>query len=152
MSLVPPLRNVTGRFLPIGTILVGLAACTGGSTDTATIPTASYGCLDDSKACIDHRQAALKGLLADKSNGWVRHQATPESYAAGVRLYAFKQRKRELSCDDLAHGRREADGAGPALRGAAGRLTPAQISRGAMFATEVSRELAGEMGRRRCRA
>ena len=151
MIRVPSIPCAMLRLPAIGTLLLGLAACTGGSTDTVNIPKASYGCLDDSKGCIDQRQAALKGLLADKSNSWVRQPASPEAYATGVRMYAFKTRKRELSCDDLAHGRREADGASPALRGSAGRLTPAQISRGAMFATEVSRELANEMGKR-CRA
>ena len=151
MIRVVPLQRVLSRLFLAGTIVLGLAACTGGATDTSNLAGPGYGCLDDSKGCIDQRQAALKSLLADKSHAWVRHPASAESYAAGVRLYAFKTRKRELSCEDLAHGRREAEGAGPVLRGAAGRLSPAQISRGAMFATEVSRELAGEMGRR-CRA
>jgi hypothetical protein len=114
--------------------------------------TASTGCVDDSKECIDRRAAALRGMMADKDRRWVREPASPESYASGVRLFAYKSRKRDLSCDELAHGRREADAAPVSLRGpAAAGLTPAQISRGSMLAAEVSRELAAEM-KRRCKA
>ena len=51
------------------------------------------------------------------------------------------------------HGRREADGAAKSLRGPDGQgLSPAQISRASMFATEVSKELTTEMRARRCKA
>jgi hypothetical protein len=109
----------------------------------------SYGCVDDSPRCIGERQAALKNLLADKSRNWVRQPASAEAYASGVRMFAFKQKKTELACDELAIGQREAGAAQPTLRAAAGRgLSPAQISRGAMFAGEVGKELAKEQGRR----
>ena len=67
-----------------------------------------------------------------------------------MRLFALKSKKKELTCDELAHGRNEADRAPGVLRGARGNLTPAQVSRGIMLASEVSRELAAEM-KRRCR-
>lgn len=112
----------------------------------------SNTCVDDSKDCIDRRAAALRTMMADKDRRWVREPATPESYASGVRLFAYKSRKRDLSCDELAHGRREADAAPVSLRGpAAAGLSPAQVSRGSMLAAEVSKELAAEM-KRRCRA
>jgi hypothetical protein len=108
--------------------------------------------VDDSPNCISRRQAALKSLMSDKDRRWVRQPASAESYASGVRLFALKGRKRELTCEELALGRREADAGPGVLRGPAGRhLTPAQVARGAMLSGEVSRELAGEM-RRRCRA
>ena len=66
-----------------------------------------------------------------------------------MRLFAFKAKKRELTCEELAHGRRE-DGAAGALKVAGAGLTPAQVSRGTMLAAEVSRELRNELGRR-CR-
>ena len=90
--------------------------------------------------------------MSDRQRTWVRQPAPAAAYASGVRLFAFKQRKRELTCDELAIGRREADAGPSVLRGPQGQgLTPAQISRGVMLATEVSRELGNEM-RRRCRA
>lgn len=107
--------------------------------------------MDDSQACIAERGGALNQLLSDKSRSWVRQPAPAAAYASGVRLFAFKQKKRELSCDELSHGRREAD-AGPAvLRGPDGRsLTTAQVARGVMLAQEVGRELTTEQ-KRRCK-
>lgn len=107
-----------------------------------------YSCIDDSVECISRRQALLRQLTADGSRSWMKEQPTPEAYASGVRLFAMKTKKREMNCDELDRGRREADGAQASLRSASAKITPAQISRGAMFATEVSRELTNEMGRR----
>ena len=109
-------------------------------------------CVDDSHECIGRRQAELKSLMADRQRKWVREPATPHAYASGVRMFAFRGSRRMLSCDELAIGRREADQAPHILRGpSAQSLSPAQVSRGVMLATEVSRELASEM-KRRCRA
>lgn len=110
-------------------------------------------CVDDSPACISHRQSALRQMMGDSKRTWVKEAPTAHAYATGVRLFAFKSKKKELSCEELAAGRREADGAPGALRANGGHgLTPAQISRGIMFAAEVSRELGNEMGRRCKRA
>lgn len=135
--------------------LMAVTALAGGCSGTvieSEAPSANYGCIDDSKQCIDQRQAALKLLLADKSRKWVREPASTGSYATGVRLFAFKTEKQRLSCDELSAGRREADAAPGALRGPSGKgLPPAIVSRGVMFAGEVSKELARE-AQRRCRA
>lgn len=131
-------------------LTLALAGCSTAINDTPAAPRADLGCVDDSRQCVEQRQAALKTLLADKQRRWLREPATIGSYASGVRLFAFKSEKRRLSCDEIAIGRREAQGAPGALRGPSGQgLTPAQISRGAMFAEEVGKELAGE-ARRRC--
>ena len=116
-------------------------------------PKAGYSCLDDSTECVEQRQMTLKGMLADKDRAWVREAPTPQAHASGVRLFAFRARKKELSCEELAHGRREADSAAKSLRGSEGQgLSPAQISRASMFAAEVSKELTTEMRARRCKA
>jgi hypothetical protein len=151
----------TLRRVPLGRAVVmaaGLAAVivVGGCAGSETIAPqqkSGLGCVDDSAHCIAERGTALKGLMADKSRGWVKNPPTTSAYASGVRLWALKQKKRELSCDELSHGRREADGAAPMLRGSgpSGGLTPAQISRGIMLAQDVSKELGTEFGRR-CRA
>jgi hypothetical protein len=128
-----------------------LTAC-GGLFDGGD-PKAGYSCLDDSPECVDQRQMTLKSMLADKDRAWVRESATPQAHASGVRLFAFRARKKELSCEELMHGRREADGAAKSLRGPDGQgLSPSQISRATMFAAEVSRELSTEMRARRCKA
>ena len=109
-------------------------------------------CVDDSQTCVSERSAALNHLMSDKQRAWVHQPAPPEAYASGVRLFAFKQKKKEMSCDELAIGRREADAAPATLRGPQGKgLSPAQVSRGIMLAADISRELDGEM-KRRCKA
>lgn len=132
------------------TLLLG--SCSSPLIDQAPPAQHGLGCVDDSQRCIDQRAASFKGLMSDRDRRWIREPATPQAYASGVRLFAYKGRKRELSCDELAIGKREAD-AGPAVlrsHGGSG-LTPAQISRGTMLAGEVSKELAME-SRRRCKA
>lgn len=128
-----------------------VAGCAGLGGDETPVPAAGLGCVDDSPHCISQRSNALRAMLADPQRRWVREPASPWAYASGVRLFAFKQKKRELTCDELAIGQREAEAAAGTLRGPGGAgLTPAQISRGVMFGEEVGRELANER-RRRCR-
>ncbi len=151
MSIVQPAVRRTAALFGLVAVAAMVTACSGTVIESET-PVANHGCIDDSKQCIDQRQAALKGLLADKSRKWVREPATTGSYATGVRLFAFKTEKQRLNCDELAAGRREADAAPGALRGPSGQgLPPAVISRGVMFAGEVSKELTRE-AQRRCRA
>jgi hypothetical protein len=114
-------------------------------------PYAGLSCVDDSARCIDQRQATLKVLLDDKSRAWVKEAPTAHAHASGVRLFAFRASKAALSCEELAHGRREAEAAPKALKSHPG-ISPAQISRATMLAAEVQRELAAELKRRRCRA
>ena len=87
-------------------------------------------------------------MVDDKNRAWVKEPPTPEAYASGVRLFAFKKKKKELTCDELAHGKREADAARASLESAGSTLTHAQVARGTMLATEVGRELQREMSRR----
>ncbi|MGD9829806.1 MAG: hypothetical protein AB7E70_11120 [Hyphomicrobiaceae bacterium] len=127
-----------------------LNGCAIGSLGPDPSPRAGLDCVDDSDVCVRQRGAALRSLMADKSNKWVREPATPAAHASGVRLFAYRGKRRELSCGDLHHGKREAEQAATGLRRSGGGLTPAQISRASMLGAEVARELAGEI-RRRCR-
>lgn len=125
----------------------GCAIATGPEIDTR----AGLACVDDSPECINRRQTTLKSMVDDKNRAWVKEPPTPEAYASGVRLFALKTKKKELTCDELAHGKREADAARASLANAGSRLTHAQITRGNMLATEVGRELGREM-KARCKA
>lgn len=129
--------------------LAVLPGCGGfGGSDGGT--PAGVSCIDDSPHCIGQRQSALRQLVSDPGRGWITQPATPEAYASGVRLFAFKSRKRELTCGELALGRREADGAAGALKGPGGaKFTSTQVARAMLLAREVSAELAAEH-RRRC--
>jgi hypothetical protein len=130
-------------------LVVGIGACSGVDLASNTAARGGLACVDDSKQCIEQRSAALRAIMGDRERKWVKEPATPEAYASGVRLFAYKERKKELTCEELAIGRREAEAAPVALRRSAGaRLTPAQVSRGVLLGTEVSRELAAELKRR----
>lgn len=108
-------------------------------------------CVDDSNVCISQRKIVYDSYMADKSRAWVKHPAGPHEYASGVRLMAFSKKRKELSCDELAHAKAEADRGPAALKGGThAGLTPAQVSRASMLAREVSRELDRESARR-CR-
>ena len=145
------------RRLSVGAALLiastaALAGCSGAVTQSeGWAPITNHGCVDDSKTCIEQRQATLRSLQADKSRSWVRQPANVNAYATGVRLFAYKTEKTRMTCDELGIGRREADGAPSVLRSPqATGLNPAIVSRGLMFATEVSRELTREQQQRRC--
>lgn len=148
-------RCPTGRFLipvSVAALATVLASCAAINLETAATEPPRADCVDDSPPCVERRGAALKEMLADPKRRWVHEPANAHSYAAGVRLFAFRSRKRDLTCEELAHGKREADGAPAALNGPhSGGLSPAQKSRGTMLAAEVSKELASEMRRRGCR-
>jgi hypothetical protein len=138
------------RNLPVLLLLfapVAPVGCTGPNVSTGS--SSGLTCVDDSSDCVAKRQRTLRYLVDDQDRAWVKAHAPAEAYASGVRLFALKSKKKELTCDELAHGRNEADQAPSVLRGAS-NLTPAQVSRGIMLAVEVSRELAAEM-KRRCR-
>lgn len=113
--------------------------------------TGHIACADDSSRCLDARRVALKGIMADKSRSWIQRAPTANSYASGVRLFAYMKLKRSLTCKELATGVHEGAGARRTLRAAAGQLTPAQISRGALLGDEVAKHLRREMRRRGCR-
>lgn len=148
-------RRPPGRFLIpalVTALACALASCSVINLETAATEPPRADCVDDSPPCVEARGAALKQMLADPKRSWVHEPASAHSYAAGVRLFAFRSRKRELTCDELAHGKREADAAPASLSGPySGGLSPAQKSRGTMLAAEVSKELAVEMRRRGCR-
>jgi hypothetical protein len=128
--------------------VLALSACAG--SEPAPLPPAlGLRCVDDSAHCISQREKVFDSYMSDKSRAWVKQPAAPEAYASGVRMFALSKRRKELSCDELAIGKREADGAPSALRGPGGsRLTPAQVSRSVMLAGDVGRELAKEISKR----
>jgi hypothetical protein len=148
MTSLAAVRRVWARHAA-ALLAVGVGACNGMDFSPDKESRAGFACVDDSNHCIEQRSATLKSIMADRERKWVKEPATPEAYASGVRLFAFKVRKKELTCNELAIGRREAEAAAGVLRGAASaELTPAQVSRGIMFGTEVSRELTAELNRR----
>lgn len=124
------------------------SAC-GVNTATVSSPMAGLSCVDDSPGCIQKRQRTLSYMTSDPSRAWVRQTPSAHAYASGVRLFAFKKTKTNLTCDELKIGSNEASNAARVLRGPDGKsLSPAQVSRGTLLAAEVSRDLGRELKRR----
>lgn len=123
-----------------------LAACSGLEESKTGL-----SCLDDSPECVGQREAALKAMLADKDRVWLKEPADAQAHASGVRLFAFRSKKGEMTCEELAYARSEAESAPKVLK-ASQNLSPAQISRASLFAVEVRKELTAEMRKKRCRA
>ncbi|MGL4396774.1 MAG: hypothetical protein ACRCS9_09565 [Hyphomicrobium sp.] len=152
VPLFAPRRARKTALLAIGCALSAMiAGCAGSNAPEVTNHRAGLSCIDDSHHCISQRERVFDQYMADKSRAWVRQPATPEAYASGVRLFALTKRRKDLSCDELAVGKREAD-AGPGILRSqmAGRITPAQVSRSVMLSSEVARDLGRELDRR-CR-
>ncbi len=127
-----------------------LAGCAG-APDPAFAQQRGLKCVDDSNVCISQRKMVFDSYMADKSRAWMKQPAGPHEYASGVRLMAYSKMRKDLSCEQLAHAKEEADRGPASLSGGSYvGLTTAQVARGAMLAREVSRELANEMARR-CR-
>ncbi len=134
--------------LPPLLLIAALIGCGGPEVGTSS---AGLTCVDDSAGCIERRQRTLTYLVDANDRSWIKAHPPAEAYASGVRLFALQRKKKDLTCEELAYGRNEADRAPGILRGPEGaKLTPAQVSRGVILAKEVSRELAAEM-KRRCR-
>lgn len=139
------------RTRPMAALLMGLSLV--GSACSGLDDRAGLTCIDDSPDCVESRQVTLKSMLADDKRAWVREPASPQAHASGVRLFAFRSQKKDLSCEELAIGRREADSVPKALKGPDGKtMSPAQVSRTNILAAEVAKELAAEMRARRCKA
>lgn len=129
---------------------IELAGCAG-APDPAFAQQRGLKCVDDSNVCISQRKMVYDSYMTDKTRAWMKQPAGPHEYASGVRLMAYSKMRKDLSCDELVRAKEEADRGPASLSGGAYvGLTSAQVARGAMLAREVSRELAGEIGRR-CR-
>lgn len=151
MSVRHAAASAANLALVVGLLALGacLGACAmGGGPEIGA--RAGLGCVDDSPECISRRQATLRHMVDDRSRSWINESPTPEAYASGVRLFAYKTKKKELTCDELKRGKLEADTARASLTSLGNRLTPAQVSRSVMLAAEVGRELQNEINRR-CR-
>ncbi len=141
-------RHHSAAMIAVSLFVTGCAV----NTAIVTSPLAGLSCIDDTPNCIQKRQSTLRYLTNDPTRAWVRQRPTPMAYASGVRLFAFKKKKAELSCAELKIGKLEADSAKKVMSGTgASGLTPAQVSRGTMLATEVSRDLRREQ-KRRCKS
>lgn len=130
-------------------VAAGISGCTAiGPSDELPVANTASGCVDDSKACIEKRGTALKGMLGDAKRSWVIRQETAASYATGVKLFAYRQKKTEMSCQELAHGREETRTAPQMLKpGSVSGMNDSRLAQVKDLSGQVSKELAKEFDR-----
>ncbi|WP_290981354.1 hypothetical protein [Hyphomicrobium sp.] len=147
---IAPSRDLPNAATVLLLAALALGGCAGNEAALGD-PARGLKCVDDSNVCISQRKMVYDSYMADTSRAWVKQQPGPHEYASGVRLMALSKKRKELTCDELAHGKAEAD-RGPAALSGGGYvgLTSGQVARAAMLSREVSRELAQEIARR-CR-
>lgn len=124
-----------------------VSACTPISApETSTNPAA--GCVDDTKHCVDMRMSTLKVMVSDQKRGWVYQQESPASYATGVKLFAYRATKAQLTCAELSHGRTEtADAALTLKSGSVPGMNDSRLAQVRDMSTQVSKELGREYDR-----
>lgn len=106
------------------------------------------GCVDDSKACIEKRGVALRTMLADPQRGWVARPETPAAFATGVKLFAYRGRKGEMTCAELAHGREETRAMPQALKpGSVAGMNDSRLAQVRDMSGQVNKELSQEFDR-----
>jgi hypothetical protein len=126
--------------------LVG--ACTSISSSPETSNNPAAGCVDDSKHCIDKRMSTLKVMVADQKRSWVYQQESPASYATGVKLFAYRATKTQLTCGELSHGRQETADAAVSLKsGSVPGMNDSRLAQVRDMSAQVSKELGREFER-----
>jgi hypothetical protein len=102
-----------------------------GSHDADTCPTP--------EACA----AQLKILVSDPVRGWVGQSQSPDGYANGTRLFAYRALKKKLTCDELGRALTEMDAAS-----ASPSLQVARYDTARKLMSEVRHELGAERTKR----
>lgn len=116
------------------------------------VTTAGYEniCLDDSGACVASRSAAFKELVDDKQHAWVNRPASRSLHASGVRMFAFKATKGQLTCAQLTAGINEASSVPGALAGSMPGVSKDRITQAKALAEETRGELQKVRTSKRC--
>jgi len=138
------LSSALNGMIATGLLAVALGACAGsGSSLVAT-------CLDDSPACISKRKTTLNSLLADQNRSWIKRKPDPVVYATGVRLFAWRKVKGDLTCDELRSGISETGSARKTLSGQITGASRTRIGQIIALSDDVKKELRRTARGKRC--
>lgn len=96
-------------------------------------------------------KTVLKTMIDNPDRSWVGQPQSPEAYANGTRLFAYRVLRQKLSCGELTRAVEEMRVASKSLGGSVPGVAPEQVSRTRALSTQVEGELAKERARR-CRA
>ena len=86
----------------------------------------------------------LKKLVTERKRDWIGVPQSPEEYADGTRLFAYRGLRKKLTCSELHRAIED-------TKAASASLQEARYGRAHALSADVSRELGAEQ-RKRCRA
>ena len=87
-------------------------------------------------------------MQADPKRTWVTKPETHAAYATGVKLFAYKSRKSEMTCAELAHGREETRTMPQALKpGSVPGMNDSRLAQVRDLSGQVHKELSKEFDR-----
>jgi hypothetical protein len=110
---------------------------------TTTNEKASSEGSHDADTCPTPQECAaqLKILVSDPMRGWVGQPQSPDGYANGTRLFAYRALKKKLTCDELGRALTEMEAASPSLQ-------TARYDTARKLMSEVRHELGAERTKR----
>lgn len=147
--------------------LVLLVGCTSSSSQTSSIfggllgpplespgptgvstpaPPERTGECDSAAQC----QHVLKTMIDSPDRGWIGQRQSPDKYANGTRLFAYRALRKQLTCGELTLAVDELAAASKSLGGAVSGMSHDQVSRTRDLCSQVAGELAKER-QGRCR-
>jgi hypothetical protein len=90
----------------------------------------------------------LKALVEDPQRPWIGKPQPAADYAQGIRLFAYRALRAQLTCDELRLALAEIDAAATTYRRPVPGVTPEQTRRVMALSAEVENELRAERARR----
>lgn len=90
-------------------------------------------------------------MIDNPDRGWIGKQQSPDAYANGTRLFAYRALRKRLTCNELALAVEEVRAASRSLGRPVPGMTADQLARTRELSTQVEGELATERAGR-CRS
>lgn len=117
---------------------------------TEVRPPAAPPAKADEAACsgVDGCADVLRRMVEDPHRRWITRPASPAALASGVRLFAYRSLRHQLTCAELASGEAEIDAAARTFATPVPSLQLEQIERVRVLIQAVGTELRSESAAR----
>lgn len=92
----------------------------------------------------------LKAMIESPDHGWIGQRQSPDAYANGTRLFAYRALRKQLTCNELGLAVDELQSVSRTLDSGASGMAPDQITRTRSLSSQVHGELSKER-QSRCR-
>jgi hypothetical protein len=83
----------------------------------------------------------LRKMINDPTREWIGQPQSPDGYANGTRLFAYRALRKKLTCNELKRALED-------MNAATSLLQPAQYDQARALTVAVAREIKAEQGRR----